>query len=123
MNPPQAPLPVPSRVIVIGAAQSVGREIASRFASIGARVHACDIDDEGLAELSAGSIITHKLDALDPVAVETVLRGALAELGGIDVLVVTVGLPGPRAPLEEVSYAEWETSIRGSAGAAFFAIK
>jgi NAD(P)-dependent dehydrogenase (short-subunit alcohol dehydrogenase family) len=115
----------PDRVIVVGAANSVGREIAARFSSSGARVHACDIDENGLAELTRfnSKVTTHRMNALDPLDVEAVLRRALNDLGGIDVLVNTVGLPGPRAPLEEVSYSDWEDAIRGSAGAAFFSIK
>jgi 3-oxoacyl-[acyl-carrier protein] reductase len=55
-------------VIVTGAAQGIGRAIASAFAESGARVAAFDIDADGLA-LAKGAELTLSVDLADQSAV------------------------------------------------------
>ncbi|MFN3937012.1 MAG: SDR family NAD(P)-dependent oxidoreductase, partial [Gemmobacter sp.] len=56
-------------VLVSGAAQGIGRAIAAAFAAEGARVHATDIDAEGLAGTARATGATpHPADLSDPAA-------------------------------------------------------
>ena len=81
------------RVIVAGGSKGIGRAIALGFAAAGARVSACArgqaaLDD--LREEAAGdglTLHTAPCDIGDKVSLEGYLEAALAELGGVDVLV------------------------------------
>lgn len=110
-------------VVVTGGATSVGLAIARRFADDGRRVFVADINSTGLAELAGdAAIVARRVDVADEAAVD----GFFAEVlraGAVDVLVNTVGLAGPRAPAEGVSYYDFLRTIAGSAGAAFLCAK
>ncbi|TPI20531.1 SDR family oxidoreductase [Mesorhizobium sp. B4-1-1] len=70
-------------VVVTAAAQGIGRASVLAFAEAGAIVHATDINEAALAELSkTPGIATRKLDVLNDDAVKT----AFAEIGRVDVL-------------------------------------
>ena len=98
------------RVFVTAGASGIGRAIAVAFAEAGARVHVCDIDRsalDALAESSAG-ITFDVCDVSDSAAVERTITSALAQLGGLDVLVNNAGIGGATAPLEEVDPQQWQ---------------
>lgn len=67
-------------VVVTAAAQGIGRATAERFASLGARVIATDINEQALATLEG--VETRVLNVLDGEAV----KAFAAEVGAIDVL-------------------------------------
>ncbi|KQU87915.1 MULTISPECIES: SDR family oxidoreductase [unclassified Ensifer] len=70
-------------VLITAAAQGIGRATALAFAKAGAKVHATDINTEALAALAAeASVETHRLDVLDPGAVEALVE----KIGQVDVL-------------------------------------
>jgi 2-keto-3-deoxy-L-fuconate dehydrogenase len=73
------------RVLVTGAAQGIGRAIASLFVQEGAAVIAFDIQRDALATLPECD--TQVIDLLDPIAVET----AGTAVGTIDALVNCAG--------------------------------
>lgn len=76
-------------VLVTAAAQGIGKAIALGFARAGAMVHATDINDALLAELSGREgIVTRTLNVLDDAAV----KDAVAAIGRIDVLVNCAGI-------------------------------
>ena len=101
------------RVVVTAGGRSIGRAIAEAFLAGGARVHICDIDDASFAELQEryegfGASIA---DVSDAAAVDRLFDTALAELGGLDVLVNNAGIPGPVGLLEDVEPADWERTM------------
>jgi 2-keto-3-deoxy-L-fuconate dehydrogenase len=70
-------------VLVTAAAQGIGKASALAFARAGAMVHATDINETALAQLSGlEGVATRKLDVLDEAAV----NAAVAEIGRVDVL-------------------------------------
>lgn len=73
-------------VLITAAAQGIGRASAEAFVRAGARVHATDINAEGLAGLTGCE--THRLDVLDAAAVEALA----AEIGPLDVLFNCAGV-------------------------------
>ena len=113
-----------ARAIITGGATSVGLETARKFHAAGRAVTVCDMDEDALARVESElpEIQAVQLDVTDPVAVERQFRLILAA-GPVGILVNAVGLSGPRAPLEEVGYADWRSTRDGSVGAAFFCAK
>jgi 2-keto-3-deoxy-L-fuconate dehydrogenase len=70
-------------VLMTAAAQGIGRASALAFARAGATVHATDINETVLAEISGEkNIHTRKLDVLSDADV----KAAVAEIGRVDVL-------------------------------------
>jgi 2-keto-3-deoxy-L-fuconate dehydrogenase len=96
------------RVLVTAAAAGIGRASALALAREGARVLATDVDEAGLASLSAaeGRIETARLDVGDTRAVETLV----ARLGPFDVLFNCAGYVH-HGTLLDCSEADWERSF------------
>ena len=112
-------------VIVTGAAHGFGRAIALAFAERGARVHACDVNDAGLAEtgaLGGTRVQTHHLDVGDREGVQATVGEIVQADGRIDILVNNAG--GVRGqvgrPIEEISEADWQTIFDVNLSGAFF---
>ncbi|MPY56206.1 SDR family NAD(P)-dependent oxidoreductase [Streptomyces spongiae] len=88
------------RILVTGAASGIGRATALRLLSEGARVAATDVAEDGLAETaglaaeagSAEQLSTAVLDVSDETAVQSVVAGTVAELGGLDAVVNVAGM-------------------------------
>lgn len=101
------------RVIVTAAASGIGRAIAEAFLHEGARVHICDIDEDLLFECQATlpGIGATLADVSDPAQVDRLFEDAVVHLGGLDVLVNNAGIPGPSAPVEEVTPEEWDRTL------------
>lgn len=97
------------RVVITAAATGIGRATLETFVAAGARVCVCDIDDAGLEDLrqalpGVGTIVA---DVADPAAVDALFELAMAELGGLDILINNAGIAGPTAPIEEILPADW----------------
>jgi len=112
--PSTVPLPG-SVVIVTGGAHGIGREYCRAFAAIGARVVVADID-RGAAEDAAREIAPDALavrtDVADESDTRAMAQAVIERHGRIDVLVnnaaVYATVPVRRAPLEEITVAEWD---------------
>jgi len=112
-------------VLVTGAAHGFGRAIAGAFGHRGARVYACDVVAEELAETvdlvgeaCTGSVV----DVTDREAVGDWVDQALLETGRVDVLINNAGgvLGQVGRPLEEVSIEEWNAIVAVNQTAAFW---
>ncbi len=114
--------------IVTGAAHGFGRAIALRFAALGARVAACDINAEELDETARLAVVqgtpieTRAVDVGDREAVHAMVRGTLAAHGRVDVLVNDAGgvLGQIGRPLEDVSAADWSAIFKVNLDGAFY---
>jgi len=113
------------RVVVTGAAQGIGRAIAERFAKGGAHLHVCDLAADSLADMLAANpaIRGSVADVGDPSSVEKLFAEAFRWMGGIDVLVNNCGIGGPRLPIEEISYADWDRTLAVNLSGMFYCIK
>ncbi len=92
------------RCLVTGAADGIGRATARRLLEEGARVLACDLNEEGLRDLTDAATVT--VDVAERAAAEQLMEAARQHLGGLDVLVNNAGIASG-APLTELPDALW----------------
>lgn len=95
--------------LITAAAAGIGRATAVAFAREGARVIATDIDLKNLATLDhglKGEVQTERLDATDPLAIESLRR----RVPHVDVLVNAVGFVH-NGTLLECSEHDWSQSL------------
>lgn len=106
-------------------ASGIGRAIAERFHNDGHLVHICDVSQENIdSALSACPGMKGELaDVGDAQAVEAFFNHVMEESGGIDVLINNAGIAGPRAPLEQIDYSDWDNTIRVNLNGMFYCIK
>jgi decaprenylphospho-beta-D-erythro-pentofuranosid-2-ulose 2-reductase len=99
------------RVLILGANSAIAREIATRYAHRGARLHLVGRDPAKLHELCARlgpAVAGHTVADLDDTSGNAArVQAAVATLGAIDVAVVAHGLLGDQAATEhDVAAAE-----------------
>jgi NAD(P)-dependent dehydrogenase (short-subunit alcohol dehydrogenase family) len=101
------------RVIVTGAAGGLGRAFATAFAQNGARVVAADINLTGAAQTAAligAGAFAAQVDVTSQPSTRALADLAVAEMGGIDVLVnnaaIYAGLE--RKGFEQIDEAVWD---------------
>lgn len=106
--------------VVTGAGAGIGRAVAERLATDGARVVVSDVDpDSGTATVlniraQGGTAVFVPCDVADRAQVEEGFRVALAELGSIDVLVNNAGgavVAGEKLPLYETGVESIERML------------
>lgn len=113
-------------VIVTGAAHGFGREIAHRFAALGARVWACDVLADELEETKAGCDGRCEVRVVDVTDREAVGRfvdeAGSTSTRAVDVLVNNAGgvLGQVGKPVEEVTRDEWQSIFDVNATGAFY---
>ena len=114
-------------VLVTGAAHGFGRAIALAFAGLGARVHAADVNEQGLAETEAEAarletpVTVARVDVADRDAVDAWVNGAAAAAGRLDVIVNNAGgvLGQVGRPVEEVPSEDWKAIFAVNVDGAF----
>ena len=101
------------RVVITAAASGIGRVIATAFAAQGASIHLCDVNQAALAAVRAElpGVVATRVDLTDPDMLDAWLDTAIADLGGVDVLVNNAGTKGPTAFIEHVTSAEWRECL------------
>jgi len=113
------------RAIVTGAANGIGRAIALRLASEGARVVIADVNEEdarGVAAEIDGETFVHKTDVTRDEDVGTLVGRTVSEWGGLDVMVnnAGVGVAGTAVTTTEEEYDRvMDVCVRGT----FFGMK
>ena len=104
--------------LVTGGAGGIGRAVAARMMAEGACVVLADIDAEALAAAEADFAKRHgadqvrsvRLDVTDEAAVERGFAEAVAEFGGLDVLVSNAGIASSE-PVETTTVAMWDRNM------------
>ncbi len=81
-----------TRVLVTGASGTFGRAFCARFTELGAQVVGLDV-----APGAADRVPVLPCDVTDDASVTAAVAAALAQLGGLDVLVNNAGIGGPAA--------------------------
>lgn len=104
------------RVAITAGAGGIGRVMADSFAACGAHVFVSDVDDAGLATCGHRGM---RADAGKSADLEAFMDAALAELGGLDVLVNNAGIAGPTAKVEDVDPAALDATLQIDLAAMF----
>lgn len=97
------------RALVTGASRGIGRRVAHRLASEGARVLMVGRDEDALraAAPEGGAAEILAADVTTPDAGERLVRACVERLGGIDVLVNNAGT-SRNVALDEVTDEDWD---------------
>ena len=113
------------RAIVTGGGRGIGGATAERFLAAGATVHMCCVTEESLDSVLADNpgLSGSLADVSEADQVARLFDDAAAHLGGLDVLVNNVGIGDPRAPIEEVSDAEWHRAFAVNIHGMLYCIK
>jgi NAD(P)-dependent dehydrogenase (short-subunit alcohol dehydrogenase family) len=83
------------RAIVTGAGAGIGRSIALRLASEGARVALADVDEEAAKKVASeidGETLARRTDVTRAGEVEALVSSVVEEWGGLDVMVNNAGV-------------------------------
>ncbi|MBC7190434.1 SDR family oxidoreductase [Candidatus Aerophobetes bacterium] len=107
--------------IVTGAASGLGRAMAIGLAKAGADIVVADINADSASETSeliretGQKSIVVGVDVTDSRQVDKMVKETLHEFGKVDILINSAGIvrsSEERAPLEEVSEADWNRMIQ-----------
>ena len=79
-------------ILITGAASGLGKAWSKKFSEEGARVFACDINEEGLTELKDLGIDTQVIDVSSATHVQSFIESAITDTGKIDVLFNNAGM-------------------------------
>lgn len=113
------------RALITGGGRGIGRATAERFLAAGAKVHVCCVTADSLESVLADNPGLHGslADVGEADQVAQLFGDAEAHLGGLDILVNNAGIGDPRAPIEDVSDAEWRRAFAVNIDAMFYCIK
>ena len=101
------------RVLITAGAAGIGREFARAFAATGARVFVCDIDEAALAAIAREipGVIAQRCDMGRRAEIERMVPDAVAQLGGLDVLINNAGIAGMTLPVADYPPDDWDKVV------------
>ena len=101
--------------LVTGGASGIGEAVVRRLASEGAAVASFD-----LQPAAADGVLALAGDVSKSADVDAAVKRAEAELGPLDVLVCSAGVPGDSLPSLEISDEEWRRVLAINTDGVFF---
>src|SRR5919109_2169500 len=101
--------------LVTGGASGIGAAVAERLREEGARVAALDLDGA-----ESGDMLTLSADVSDSTQVNAAVTRVESELGPIDILVCSAGVPGESLSTVDVPDEEWRRVLAINADGVFF---
>ena len=116
--------------VITGGASGIGRATARSLAERGAHVVVADLNAEGAQEVADELVAAHGLrrsiavsgNVTDEADVQKMVRTAVLEYGGLDILVASAGFASS-SPVTETTLADWEQSYAVLARGYFLAAR
>jgi len=106
------------KVVITGASQGLGRDIARLFAKEGADLLLCARGEMELAAVqrdvqseTRGQVLAERVDISSEADVKRLAQVAQTRLSGVDVLVCNAGVYGPKGPIDELDWPAWVEAI------------
>ena len=99
------------RVLVTGGGSGIGKAIADAMTQAGARVVVCDVNNTTKPN--------YVCDVSNSRDVATMFAAIERDLGGLDILVNNVGVPGPTARVDEMDADAYDECVRVNLGGTF----
>lgn len=111
--------------MISAGAAGIGLAIARAFHERGARVQVCDVSDEALAAAGAAlpGLGAYRADVASEAGVDAWFAHALAELGGLDVLVNNAGIAGPTSAIGDLSVEDWDRTMAVNVRGQFLCVR
>lgn len=115
-------------ILITGAASGIGRAITQGFAAEGANLALADINIKGLRDVvnnlgkTKGRILTYELDVTKEKQVTAVVEQAIADMGGIDILVNDAGVSTMQYSWD-ITEEEWDFVMDVNAKGCFLVSK
>lgn len=113
------------RVLITAGGSGIGLAMAHVFIKAGASVFVTDINEAALKTLKTQLPQIHAITA-DAGSEQDVIRTideAVKVLGGLDILINNAGIAGPTGPVEDITLAEWENTLRINITGQFLCVK
>jgi NAD(P)-dependent dehydrogenase (short-subunit alcohol dehydrogenase family) len=113
------------RAVVTGAGAGIGRAIALRLSSEGARVALADMDEQAAGRVAGeieGKTLIRPTNVTRAEEVEALVRSVVEEWGGLDVMVNNAGI-GVAATAPETSEEDFDRQMAVNLKGTFFGIK
>jgi meso-butanediol dehydrogenase / (S,S)-butanediol dehydrogenase / diacetyl reductase len=111
-------------VLVTGGGAGLGKAIAQRFASEGAKVVIAERNAEAgqaaAAEIKARFVHT---DVSDPASVQASVDFAVASFGAVDIIVNNAGIESLRGPIHECTLENWRRVLDVNLNGVFYGMK
>lgn len=111
--------------IITGASSGIGRAAALRFSAEGAAVILNARGEAALEEVAAsirakgGRATVVAGDVSQPQTHQRLVAEATSTYGGLDIALNNAGATGPIAPLADITFADWQTTIAMNLHSAF----
>ncbi|NCZ91215.1 MAG: SDR family oxidoreductase [Actinobacteria bacterium] len=99
------------RALVTGGGSGIGKAIADGMKSAGATVVVCDVNDSTKPD--------YVCDVANSNDVSSMFSRISTDLGGLDILVNNVGVPGPTARVDEMDPEAYDECVRVNLGGTF----
>ena len=99
------------RALVTGGGSGIGKAIADGMKSAGATVMVCDVNDSTNPD--------YVCDVANSNDVSSMFSCISTDLGGLDILVNNVGVPGPTALVDEMDPEAYDECVRVNLGGTF----
>jgi NAD(P)-dependent dehydrogenase (short-subunit alcohol dehydrogenase family) len=115
--------------IVTGAASGIGAAISRDLARFGATVILADMDVAGMTtvagkiEAAGGKALHHKTDISDAANVADLVAFAVAQTGGLHLMVNNAGIGGPTLPVGDYPLEGWQKVIDVNLNGVFYGMR
>ena len=112
--------------LVTGAGSGIGRAAALKLAASGARLALLDVSGADLEAVGAeidGKTLPLVADISDEQAMESAFTAIASEFGRLDFVFANAGINGTWAPLDELTYEEWNRTQTINLGGTFLTLR